>query len=224
MDISESPSPDLETEERANETRLIAGSSLELSLPLNFKHLNMEVKELWKPLDLYKGIQVSSLGRIKKAANKSRRERILTEFPKDRDGYCRCSVQKLDNSWTSQPVHRLVAMAFIENPDNKTVVNHIDGNRSNNSVTNLEWVTPKENVIHSFKYGVRKICKEVPKRTILTDFQISQIDRLRTIYTVNQIAKLFNIEYQSLKNIIHKRKQCERLDNQQPSSYKSIYN
>lgn len=104
----------------------------------------MEVKELWKPLDLYKGVQVSSLGRIRKAANKSRKERILTEFPKDRDGYCRCSVQRQDGSWTSQPVHRLVAMAFIENPDNKAVVNHIDGNRSNNSVTNLEWADSKK--------------------------------------------------------------------------------
>lgn len=184
----------------------------------------MEVKELWKPLNQYKGIQISSLGRIRKAANRSKKERILTEFPKDRDGYCRCSVQRLDGTWTSQPVHRLVAMAFIENPGNKTVVNHMDGNRSNNEVTNLEWVTPKENVLHSFKYGERKICKEVPKRTILTDYQIGQIDNLRSMYTVSQIAKLFNIEYQSLKNIIHKRRQCERLDNQQPSNYRSIYN
>ena len=183
----------------------------------------MEVKELWKPLLEYKGIEVSSIGRIRKAANKSRKERILTEFPKDRDGYCRCSVQKLDGTWTSQPVHRLVAKAFIPNTENKQAVNHIDGNRTNNKVENLEWVTPKENVIHSFKFGVRKKCKQVPKKTILTDFQISQIDKLREFYTVNQIAKLFNIEYQSLKNIIHKKKQCERLDNQQPSIYNSIY-
>lgn len=184
----------------------------------------MEVKELWKPLLEYKGIEVSSIGRIKKAANKRRKERILTEFPKDRDGYYRCSVQKLDGAWTSQPVHRLVAKAFIDNPDNKESVNHIDGDRTNNRVENLEWVTPRENVLHSFKYGARKVCKEVPKKTILTDFQISQIDPLRSLYTVNQIAKLFNIEYQSLKNIIHKKKQCERLDNQQPSNYNSIYN
>ncbi len=183
----------------------------------------MEVKELWKPLQEYKGIEVSSIGRIRKAANKRRKERILTEFPKDRDGYCRCSVQKIDGTWTSQPVHRLVAKAFIPNKENKQAVNHIDGNRANNKVENLEWVTPKENVIHSFKFGLRKGCKQVPKRTILTDFQISQIDKLREIYTVNQIAKLFNIEYQSLKNIIHKKKQCERLDNQQPSIYNSIY-
>ena len=184
----------------------------------------MEVIELWKPLLEYKGIEVSSIGRIKKAANKRRKERILTEFPKDRDGYCRCSVQKLDGTWTSQPVHRLVAKAFIENPENKSSVNHIDGNRTNNRVENLEWVTPRENVIHSFKYGERRACKQIPKRTILTDFQISQIDTLRSLYTVNQMDKLFNIEYQSLKNIIHKKKQCERLDNQQPSNYNSIYN
>lgn len=183
----------------------------------------MEVKELWKSLEEYKGIRVSSIGRIWKAANKSRKERILTEFPKDRDGYCRVSVQKLDGTWTSQPVHRLVAKAFIPNPDNKQAVNHIDGNRQNNRIENLEWVTPKENVIHSFIFGSRRVCKKVPKKTILTDFQISQIDKLRETYTVNQIAKLFNIEYQSLKNIIHKKKQCERLDNQQPSIYNSIY-
>ena len=147
----------------------------------------------------------------------------MTEFPKDRDGYCRCSVQKLDGTWTSQPVHRLVAKAFIPNTENKQAVNHIDGNRQNNRVENLEWVTPKENVIHSFRFGSRKVCKQVPRKTILTDFQISQIDKLREFYTVNQIAKLFNIEYQSLKNIIHKKKQCERLDNQQPSIYNSIY-
>ena len=184
----------------------------------------MEVKELWIPLLEYKGIEVSSIGRIRKAANKSRKERILTEFPKDRDGYCRCSVQKLDGTWTSQPVHRLVAKAFISNPNNKPSVNHIDNNRTNNKVENLEWVTPKENVYHSYINGNRQFNKEVPKKTLLTDFQISQIDKLRELYTVNQLAKLFNIEYQSLKNIIHKKKQYERLDNQQPSNYNSIYN
>lgn len=183
----------------------------------------MEVKELWKPLLEYKGIEVSSIGRIRKAANKSRKERILTEFPKDRDGYYRCSVQRLDGTWTSQPVHRLVAKAFIPRTKNRDIVNHIDRNRTNNRIENLEWVTPKENVIHSFKFGSRKICKQVPKKTILTDFQVNQIGKLRELYTVNQIAKLFNIEYQSLKNIIHKKKQCERLDDQQPSIYTSIY-
>ena len=116
-------------------------------------------------------------------------------------------------------------IALDENSKNviKDLVNHINENRKDNRVENLEWVTPKENVIHSFRFGSRRKCKQVPKRTLLTDFQISQIDILRKSYTVKQIAKLFNIEYQSLKNIIHKKKQCERLDNQQPSIYNSIY-
>ena len=184
----------------------------------------METKEIWKPIEQFLHIEVSSKGRVKRLPHKNKKGKIQSEFCKDRDGYCRCTVIKKDGSCTSIPVHRLVAMAFIENPENKPCVNHIDNNRTNNSVENLEWVTQRENVLHSYKYGKRQIVKQIPKKTLLTDYQISQIDTLRKLYTVNQLAKVFNIEYQSLKNIIHKRKQNERLDNQQPSNYKNIYN
>ena len=183
----------------------------------------MDNTELWKPIEQFLYLEVSSKGRVKKLAHKNKKERIQSEFAKDRDGYCRCTVYKLDGTYTSIPVHRLVAMAFLPNPGNKSQVNHKDGNRTNNCVDNLEWVTPKENVRHSYLYGNRKICKQVSRNTILTDFQINEIDNLRNYYTVNQIAKLFNIEYQSLKNIIHKKKHNQKLDNQQPSLYNSIY-
>lgn len=183
----------------------------------------MENKELWRPLDLYINIKVSSKGRIWKCTSKCPKGRIYSEFKKDRDGYDKINVQKKDGSYTVAYVHRLVAMAFIENPESKACVNHIDCNRSNNNVSNLEWVTHRENVLHSYKFGNRKACKKVPRNTILTDFQIEQIDNLRNYYSVSQIAKLYNIEYQSLKNIIHKIKRNKRLDNQQPSIYNSIY-
>lgn len=54
-------------------------------------------------------------------------------------------------------VHRLVAEAFILNPNNKLEINHINGDKSNNIVTNLEWCTSSENTIHSYKTGLQKI-------------------------------------------------------------------
>lgn len=179
------------------------------------------VKEEWKSLPEYVGIEVSNLGRVRKNTRKHHGD-VIEEFCKDRDGYCRCTVSFPDGRKSSQPVHRLVAKAFIDNPENKPCVNHKDNDRTNNRVDNLEWVTAKENVRHSFLHGERKKVKKVPLKTVLTDFQISQIGKLREIYTVNQISKLFNIKYTTLKNIIRK-VNTRRLDNQQPSIYQDIY-
>lgn len=184
----------------------------------------METKEIWKPVEQFLYVEASSKGRIKILPHKNKKGRIISEFCKDKDGYCKITVIKRNGAVTQTSVHRLVALAFIPNPEHKTCVNHKDANRTNNCVENLEWVTPKENVYHSFLHGNRQKIKSVPKNTLLTNYQISQIDNLRKYYTVNQIAKLFNIEYQSIKNIIHKKKHREELDNQQPSNYKEIYN
>lgn len=55
-------------------------------------------------------------------------------------------------------VHRLVALQYIPNPDNKPTVNHIDGDKSNNTVTNLEWATQAEQQLHAISIGARKDC------------------------------------------------------------------
>lgn len=182
----------------------------------------MENIELWKPVPQVLHTEASNLGRIRRTNPKTG----YVTYPKghyDRDGYLHIDVKKIDNKWRDFPVHRLVAMAWIPNPHNKLCINHKNSVRDDNKISNLEWVTPKENCLHSYLYGKAKKVKEIPRNTVLTDFQVSQIDTLRTIYTVHQISLLFNIKYTTLKNIIRKKKQSERLDNQQPNLYNSIW-
>jgi hypothetical protein len=63
-------------------------------------------------------------------------------------GYLQAKI-KINGKWASMKTHRLIAIAFIENKFNKPFINHIDSNRLNNHISNLEWVTNRENVCHS---------------------------------------------------------------------------
>jgi len=75
--------------------------------------------------------------------------------PHDNNGY-KMVMLKLNNKQKWHYIHRLVAQHFIPNPEHKTWVNHKDGNRSNNDISNLEWSTPKENIQHSYDCLGRK--------------------------------------------------------------------
>lgn len=89
--------------------------------------------EIWKPIEELPGYSVSNKGRIRK--DSTGQIMVLSK----NNGYCRITISK--------HVHRLVAKAFLDPPDNKeqSWVDHIDGNRSNNDVSNLRWATPSEN-------------------------------------------------------------------------------
>ena len=117
------------------------------------------LNEQWKDIKGFEGCyQISSLGRIKSlerqdSKGRLRKERILSQNKKDDKGYHTANLYK-DGKNQYKRVHILVAEAFIPNPNNKPEVNHIDGNKSNNSVSNLEWNTTKENCEHRQRMGL----------------------------------------------------------------------
>lgn len=100
--------------------------------------------EIWRDIKGYDGkYQVSSWGRI---YNTKYGRFVAPE--ETRKGYLRVDLFDEGGNRKHHKVHRLVAKAFIVNPENKPQVNHKDGNKRNNSITNLEWVTNEENLAH----------------------------------------------------------------------------
>lgn len=105
------------------------------------------MKEVWKDVKGYEGVyQVSNYGRVRKIT-------ILKQCNKK--GYRKISLHKQGTIKTFA-VHRLVAEAFIPNPDNKLEVNHINAIKDDNNVNNLEWVTREENMKHAVNKGLLK--------------------------------------------------------------------
>ena len=125
--------------------------------------------EIWKDIIGFEGLyKISNLGRVKslgkgKSTNPLNCVEKIMKNGLSKRGYEKIKLMK-DGSYYYHSIHRLVAINFIDNPENKPQVNHIDGNKSNNKVSNLEWNTPKENIQHSFDNGlnIQRVGKDSP--------------------------------------------------------------
>ena len=130
----------------------------------------------WLPVKGYEELyevsdtgEVRSVDRVLSVTNQKERlfkGRVLLQTMNKQVQYKQVSLWK-ENKGTSYYVHRLVAEAFIPNPESKPEVNHIDGNRQNNHISNLEWVTSGENSLHASKIGLRVYTNRLTKDEFL---------------------------------------------------------
>lgn len=168
------------------------------------------MKEEWKYINGYSGFyQVSNLGNVRSWRNGSygkRNEPQLISPRKDSQGYRKVALYN-DGNRTDFKISRLVAEYFIPNPTNKPEVNHIDGIKSNDSVRNLEWVTPKENVAHAFETGLNKVKSgEDSPNARLTDDDIRWIRAYYDNDEYNQVelAEIFDTSQSHISRIVRR--------------------
>lgn len=178
--------------------------------------------EVWKDIKGYEGAyQVSSLGRVKNLArytnvgggSKSfKRERILKydKSKKNKRGqfYLRVTLSKKNKQKRLQ-VHRIVAEHFIDNPEGKDIINHIDGNPENNHYLNLEWCTYSENERHSYD-----VLGKINNNRKLSDAAVKDIVKNAIKGTppfkknrgnINEFAKKYNVDRTTVLNVLNKK-------------------
>lgn len=137
----------------------------------------------------------------------SERTNKILSVQLDKDGYEKVQMMSTDGKRHRYSVHRLVLENFnpIENM-NEFQVNHIDGNKRNNNLSNLEWVTCSENQIHAHKIGLKNQSGEHNNASKLTEEQVKEIINmlLEHKYTYGQIAEKFGVSDETIGSIKRK--------------------
>lgn len=166
--------------------------------------------ENWKDIKGYNGFyQVSDLGNIRSIDRISYHPRfgdmILRGRDKnqssDKDGYKTIGLC-IKGKTTTFRVHRLVALHFISNSENKPEINHKNGNKQNNAKSNLEWNTTIENIRHSIKTGLANRNGSGNGRAVLCENDVLEIRDNCKGMKVYEISKMYNVNWTTIKRIL----------------------
>jgi len=159
------------------------------------------MQEIWKDVIGYEGLyKISSFGRVKSFARNP--YGIVLSQSTTKKGYSRCDLSR-DKVKVAFPVHRLVAIAFIDNPENLPQVNHIDGDKKNNLVSNLEWNTCQQNIKAAYDTGLKANDAEKHPRSIFSNEQVIEMRKMFSeSKSIRQISNLYNSRYDTVWRII----------------------
>lgn len=156
--------------------------------PLRAKNIKVDVQDIVVDGEFRKWVDgysdrysIDKDGNVYSHWYKWSKKAILLNHRKDKCGYIKVHLSK-NNVGVQKTLHRLLAQAFIPNPKNKRTVNHIDGNKSNNSLSNLEWATYSENSQHAFRVGLNK----ANPRTHYSEDEKRRLGESRSLFTLNE--------------------------------------
>lgn len=128
------------------------------------------------------------------------------------DHYLQIQLSK-NNCKRGTGVHRIMAEAFIPNPDNLPQVNHIDGNKQNNHISNLEWCSAQHNVIHSYTLGLACNKQERHPLTVLTHDKVFRMAEMRYKgFSYKQISEELDLKYDTVWKVINRKNWVESYD------------
>lgn len=154
------------------------------------------MEEIWRDIEGFEGLyQVSNLGRVKRVTT----GRIL-KSGKNKAGYLQVDLCKNSVSSTKR-IHRLAAQSFIANPENKSEVNHIDENKTNNLVSNLEWSTRKENHNHGTRNERMAKTQSIP--IIVTNLKTGES---REFYGISECSRQLGLNPSNITSVLKGRR------------------
>ena len=155
------------------------------------------IAEIWKDIQGYEGLyQVSNFGRVK-GLKRSKIRKLCN----DRGGYLCVSLKKQGTVKLCK-VHRLVAVAFIPNPENKPQIDHINAIKTDNTIKNLRWVSAKENVRNPLNMA-HFLDKSNPKA-----HKVKNIDTNEIFNTVKEASIKYNVSHSAIVQAIKKNRKC----------------
>ncbi len=172
--------------------------------------------EIWKLLPFSSKYSISNLGRLKSnqetiidsnGVSRNRRERLM-RITTDKAGYKYIVLRDNNKMKQTLRIHRLVASAFIPNPENLPIINHKDLNKSNNNVENLEWCTQLHNIRDFLSKSSQVYAHgEQSGASKLTNEEVLEIRRIKSSYKIGyrKLAKLFNVTDMTVIGIVKRK-------------------
>lgn len=156
------------------------------------------MEEIWKVIEGFENYEVSNFGQVRNIKT----QKIIKQHI-GAGGYPTVYLKNKSLHKTAL-VHRAVAKAFIPNPFNKPIVNHINAIRNDYRIENLEWATLMENVTHMLKLGRQNPRKgERHPKAKLTEQQVLQVKQLNGLMSVKDIALKFGVKYGVIDDILN---------------------